>query len=521
MPKNKNNITVHSLKTKTNVSKKNRKNFEFKIEYFKQDQKISIFIGKPEDKEFCYQWQILDFQGTEKDFENLWKKFLEENSCHSCICKINLPFLKDFNFKKINNFYSYYPFSVVYRIDDLDDGKFYVGMCEVEESWNDGYLGSGNRWQRHCHAHESHKYKRTVLKENFSVPLETRNFELQEIKKVFNDENCCNKEVRTQGQNWTYKFCSECNGKNGHHRKDCSQYKEHKAPTPCSECGGKFSHKKTCSHYKESKRCPECGVIRGHKKACSQYKEVKACPECGGLENHHRKDCSQYKEPEVCSECGGKAGRHKKTCSQYKELEICPECGGKRTHRSYCSKYKKTPCPECGSLSTHKTWYSKYKSSSICQECGGKRGHHKKTCSKAIICSECGYSSGNHSENCSKYKARKSPTPCPECGKKFGHKKFCSKYKEPKVCSECGGIAGRHYTSCSHYKQPKKCEECGGIYGHHDKKCSKYNHSKSCSECGGLEGKHKKGCSKYKEKEVCAECGGKGGKHKKGCSQYK
>ena len=404
--------------------KTNYKSSSFCYGIFEEKQPISVIsVGKPKDNNLKYQYEILNYSGNQQQFEQLWKHFLNGHSCHSCICRKDLPFLENFGFKKNNNFYSYYPFSVVYRADDLTDGKFYIGMSEVENSWKNGYLGSGRYWNNHKNAYPNHKYRRTILKKNFDTPLDTRDFELQEIEKVFNDENNCNSQKRTQGQSYfSTKECKECSGKSGHHKKGCSKYKEllacpecggkkgnHKkgcsqykektVPVPCSECGGKFGHKKTCSQYKEPKPCQECGRTRSHKKSCSQYKEPKKCSECGLTHGNHKKSCPFYKEPKICPECNGIDGAHFKTCLHYTPPEACSECGalyGK--HKDSCS-HSKGKCQYCGySLRSNK--HSKdcplYKEPSICSECGGKGGNHKRNCSKAIKCPECGVSGGGH-----------------------------------------------------------------------------------------------------------------------------
>lgn len=52
--------------------------------------------------------------------------------------RTNEQILLDLGFvKKEEDGYSpqvdiYYPFSILYRVDDLDDGSFYIGMCESE-----------------------------------------------------------------------------------------------------------------------------------------------------------------------------------------------------------------------------------------------------------------------------------------------------------------------------------------------------------------------------------------------------
>ena len=417
-----------------NINRDIKSSPELNYALFDKDAlKFYLSIGKPEgDNNLKYQWQIFDFQGTKEDFEILWKRFLKERKCHSCICRLELNFLEDFDFQKIDNFYSYYPFSVVYRIVDLTDGKFYVGMCEVEESWNDGYTGSGGRWLNHCQVHEDHKYERIILKEGFKIPKDTRDFEFQEIKKVFNDKNNCNAHLRTQSQNYCNSICPECNCGYGRHKKGCSKA--------------------------ESKKCPECGGLYGHFKNCSYYKEVPPCPECGGKHNKHLRTCSKYKPSKHCEECNGTYG-HKKFCSKYKRKQPkpCPECGRKHgPHKKSCSKYKTWICEECGCEHNHYKWCSKFNKSKKCLECGGLHGNHFKTCSKY-----------------------KHPKTCPECGGIFNHKKFCSKYKKKsiiKVCSECGGKGGKHKKGCSLYQEKilKPCPKCGKTNGYHVKDCPNY-----------------------------------------------
>ena len=324
---------------------------------------------------------------------------------------------------------------LVYRIDDLVDGKFYIGKCENLESWKNGYTGSGRKWKNHLKAHPDHKIKRTILKDNFSSKQELFEYELQEIKKVFKDKNCCNLKDTIQG--------------------------EYVAPQPCEECGSKSST---------------------HKKGCSK---AKVCSECGGLNGIHKKGCSKFKAI-ICPECGGKSGLHFDFCSKSKgKCEYCGYSLQSHIHSKKCPLYKefkeRTPCPECGSKSSHKSWCSRSNTTmQPCVECGGLRGNHKKDCiyyKTPEICSECGGRRGKHKKHCSKYKVI---PPCPECGGRHNtHKKGCSKYKSPKPCSECGSKGKTHKKTCSHYKKPKESEPC--------------------VECGGLRGRHKKSCSLHKK----------------------
>ena len=461
---------------------------------------------------------------------------------------------------------SYFTGGLVYKITDLDTGKFYIGeTVKPEEFINGNYNGSGRKWSEYFEEYkDSHKFKREVLEDNFETPKDLYIFEMEEIRKYCKklDENkyvvdestgCMNKKTCLQSE---LPICPECGAVLYHHKKTCSQYK---APDPCPECGAIGSHKMTCS---QAIICPECGGGGGqHRKDCSKYVEKEACPECGSTNpGSHKKSCSHYKPPatttcpycgtpagghhkkscpnfseNICPECGGKNSQHKKSCSQYKTRKTCPECGSSTIHLKTCSHYKEiASCPECGGIDgKHKRTCSKFKAT-ICPECGGRSGRHKATCSRAKFCEECGELSPNHKQYCSKYSSKT----CPECGGKRGsHKSNCSKAKKCEICgspighhtpecplnkrcSECGSLNGQHKKTCSH---ATVCPECGGMKGQHTKECS---HSKVCPECGysAQSRTHAKTCSHYKERNTrqpCPECGSKGSAHKPFCSKYK
>lgn len=461
-----------------------------------------ISLGKPRYNK-NYQWELLR-DCTKKDYivrggvSKLWKYFLLNNTCRSCICysyehnsKPVEKYIKYCKFRNIRNskivnksFYEgsynnknysipinnlrkygvdrilgtqlgfdhgtneeilfnlgfekvdkpvkdpqvdiYYPFSVVYRTDDLTDESFYIGMCESKKKWDKGYLGSGTLWSRHIDCHKDHKYVREIIKQGFNTPKDCREFEQNEIKKAIGNRYNKNLSDKIQGGYTATEICPECGGKNGQHYMTCSK----------------------------ANVCKECGRANGfHKMNCSKFNDKLLCSECGGLDGKHKSGCSKYKEKSICEECGGKNGHHKKGCSLWIKPKICNECGG--------------------SISSHKKWCSQYnKKDNVCPECGAIQGHKK---------------------NCSKYKE---PKRCPECGGiGNNHKANCSKFNKQIVCEECGNQVTRHKSWCSHYKSPKPCPECGGLFGHHKKNCSKIS---KCEECGGLGGHHYKTCSKYK-----------------------
>lgn len=403
---------------------------------------------------------------------------------------------------------SYFPAGIVYKITDLDTGKFYIGETFKQDEFINGiYNGSGGKWTKYYSKYKDlHNFKREILKDDFKTPKDLYHFEVSEIRKycneiedgkylVDNSTGCMN--VKTQSQP-EMPICPECGGLSYNHYKTCSMYKprsicpicgsvngHHKHDCPnlnlCPECGGMGRHKKTCSKYNQPTKCPECGSSGQHKKTCSKYKPSRKpdpCPECGSIGSNHKKTCSKYNKPSVCEECGSCGSHHKKSCSKYKSGEKCPECGGTGRHYKTCSIYTKP---------------------AVCPECGGKNGHHFKTCSQFSI-----------------------QEPCPECGSYTTHKPWCSKSKEKKICSECGATHGRHRTWCSKYVSPEPCPICGKLYGHHDINCP--NYSGVCQECGATGHVHKKGCSHYKftnSDKICDICGGKGGKHKSGCPRKK
>lgn len=491
--------------------------------------------------------------------------------------KTNEQILLDLGFeKKYENGFtpqvdSYFPNGILYKITDVDTGKFYIGETFRVRDFNNGvYNGSGQKWATYFNKYkDSHEFKREILKDNFKTPKELYDAEVKEIRrycirldngnyKVDESTGCMNVKTvaqpempicpecgstlfhhkktcsmytphkpcsecglthghhkKTCSKYTPKKVCPECGGKGGLHKKECSNYKEQ---AKCSECGGSGSHYKTCSHYKSPEPCPECGLTYGHhKRDCSK---INICSECGGVKGRHRPHCSKYKELEACPECGLKGGKHKPTCSIYSNEKTCPECGGvSGNHKFSCSKKKIKICPECGSpANSHKKTCSKYKDK-ICPECGHSCAHDP-SCSfynKSLTCSECGVSQGNHKKTCSHYTK---PEPCPECGSITRHKKGCSKYKPMKVCEECGNPVNTHKITCSKFKA-KICPECGGRSGQHKLGCSKYKAKETCPECGGLNGMHKKSCSKFPLMKPCPECGGIDGKHRKSCSKYK
>lgn len=488
-----------------------------------------VIIGSLKNSRF--QWQLIDIDGV--DFSTFWNYILNAETVHSFFIDFkDLPDgvnPKELGFNKTDVGWLYYPFHVLYRTDDLTDGSFYIGMCESEIGWNNGYSGSGATWRRHKKKHPGHEYKRTIISNDFSTPDELREAEIREIEKyctggkIDKKTGCKNTHLRTQGDPWVPPICTECGLKGGHHKRTCS-----KCTSICECCGGTYgAHKKGCIHYKPIK-CKYCGVVGGHSKSCSLIQklvnhETSVCSECGGRSGAHKITCSKYID-RTCTECGGKRGIHKKGCSKYIS-EVCPECGGERgKHRNGCSK--SILCPECGATGgRHKRTCSKFNKYSLCPECGCSYGKHLSSCSKTERCPECGYiiQSNKHAKTCSKYvEVKTQDGVCPECGYKIQshqHAPTCSKYKQQKACPECGGIGGKHKGECSRRKAPEPCEECGGRWGHHKRTCSHYSVNR-CPICGGAYGSHKSTCPKYKPRGVCPECGSSLGKHKSSCSKY-
>lgn len=424
----------------------------------------------------------------------------------------NEQILIDLGFKKkYEDWYSpqidsYFPCGIVYKITDLDTGKFYIGeTTKVEEFANGIYNGSGANWAEYFNKYkDKHNFKREIIGDNFKTPKELFDAELREIRKYckyteegapYVDEStgCMNRKTCSQadlpvcpicGSRTRHKSdcilakeipdCPECGGKEGKHKKECSKFKQ----KICSECGGKGGHHlSTCSLFEQQTACPECGSLTTHKPTCSHYKEVSACPECG-KKYGHKKSCSQYKAPDGCSECDLTYGHHKPTCSHYVKRQPCPHCGSYTTHKKDCPNYKKPEdlCPECGGYKNrHKTTCSHYDRSNICPECGGTY-KHKKTCShyKIVVCPECGGKNNRHYKTCSKYKKPKGC--CPHCGTPAGgkHKKTCPDFVPMEKCEECGNSTTRHKPTCSQYKAKPACPECGSIGPRHKKTCSLY-----------------------------------------------
>ena len=400
-----------------------------------------------------YQWEIMSFshnRNCEIDdaFSILFNYFINENKVHSCIYHTNTPIkgannigLKLLTENKSLYEYSYFPFSVVYKTTDLNTGHFYIGKCEIEDKFINGYLGSGTLFLRHLEKYSGeHEFKREILKENFNTPEELYCCEAEEIQKNFDYDP--NKDIWVKNN----ELCLNLTAKQQSPR------------NICLECGGYLTHKSWCSKNHRS-GCPECGSLTNHKLWCSHHKNI-ICAECGGKQGRHRKGCSKYVALRGCSECGAAAGHHNPGCSQYEErysVKVCPECRCKLgKHNKSCSQYKPSNvkrCDECGNpTNAHKSSCSHYSPGKVCPECGGKRGIHKKTCSK--------------------YKA---PEPCPECGSKSRtHRVFCSKYVKPANCCEFCGTppGGKHKKDCPLFK-PVICPECGYRANRHSKDCSR------------------------------------------------
>lgn len=85
-------------------------------------------------------------------------------------------------------------FGIVFRIDDLDSGAFYIGETTIKEKWDNDYLGSGsNKWRNHLKKHppintnpnnlNAHHYKRTILHRNIHSKKLLYDLELKEILK--------------------------------------------------------------------------------------------------------------------------------------------------------------------------------------------------------------------------------------------------------------------------------------------------------------------------------------------------
>lgn len=80
----------------------------------------------------------------------------------------------------------YIDFGVVFRIDDLDSGVFYIGETTNKESWDSGYMGTGSdKWQKDIRLKpndiNAHRYKRSILREGFNSKMALYKTELEEI----------------------------------------------------------------------------------------------------------------------------------------------------------------------------------------------------------------------------------------------------------------------------------------------------------------------------------------------------
>lgn len=314
-----------------------------------------------------FQFKLISLQGIEEDIKLLWNYFRTKYNVVSCFSDVYNSL--NLGFEKIGSKYIYYPFGIVYRIDDLTDGSFYIGQTENIKKWNGGYTGSGKKWMSHLESHKDHKYKRTIIK-NCRTPDEMFNTEVEEIRKYcyknnegifLVDPNSRCKNIDTAIHGSDIYICVKCGEVGGHHKKSCVYYKKPKTRRACPLCGSASSvHKKECAYYKEPKKtkpCKYCGSMSVHKKECPKYKPPVKCSECGASYNKHRKGCSKYK-PKICEECGKPVNNHDESCSKYGGARRCPDCGylmKSHCHSKDCPQYVDPgKCKYCGySIQSH------------------------------------------------------------------------------------------------------------------------------------------------------------------------
>lgn len=235
------------------------------IYYVKDSDLITqVIVLAPSVSEPSFKWQLtLNLRrGGYDDFtEKILDKFTTDYLVRSCLIEecydenlIN-KYLK-FGFVGISpNCYGYFPSGIVYRIDDLTSGKFYIGETFKEEDFlNEKYNGTGTVWSRYYNKHrDDHIFKRTILRNNFKTPAEMYDYEVKEIRKY------C--KINEQGY---YEV---------DHSTGCMNLKTH--PQNINVC------------------CPECGASMGHRKWCSKYNPKEPCPECGSVGPRHKKWCSK------------------------------------------------------------------------------------------------------------------------------------------------------------------------------------------------------------------------------------
>lgn len=118
----------------------------------------------------------------------------------------------------------YIDFGVVFRIDDLDSGVFYIGETTNKESWDSWYMGTeSDKWQNYLKKHpdirlkpnntNAHRYKRSILREGFNSKMALYKAELEEILGYaeyvdgllrITDPLCKNVKTHIQGSYKTY-----------------------------------------------------------------------------------------------------------------------------------------------------------------------------------------------------------------------------------------------------------------------------------------------------------------------------
>ena len=433
------------------------RNLNIVLGLFYEDELIQIMcFGKPRYDYKTFQHELLRectklgyrvIGGSSKLFTFFTTSFsaIKSVCCYTPINKVEdfnysnhyvnkLGFVTEIITKSTKKDY-WYTGGYLYKTTHMPTGKYYIGMSErVNSDSINSYLGSGLIVSRYINKYPVEEFSKEILGW-YNHPKKLRDEEVKEIKRNISNPYCIN--VSTSNQNAAL----------------------------CKECLSPWSHRKTCSKYRPSKRCKECGSSRRHLTSCSMFKEIEPCKECESKSVHSR-SCPYYTH-NYCTTCKGIGGRHTTSCTKHSNNK-CNECNAWPGHTKTCSKH--TPhkaCPECGSQRQHRRGCSKYKKPKGCPECGSASSHLK-TCSKfkPTICEECGARSGKHHKECSKYEEFKG---CKECGNKSTHKPSCSKYRR-KLCDECG--SSPHKKVCSKWKPSKPVSLCPG--------CGTKYHTKTC-----------------------------------------
>lgn len=141
---------------------------------------------------------------------------------------------------------SYFKGGYVYKITDLDTGKFYIGDSTNIEDFNSFNFKTEEKWQEYYQEFKDiHTFKKEILRDNFKDPKRMVEYKINQIRKS------CIKIGRGAYEVDPLTGCMNLNTRMQKKTvQDFNRAKEIRGRRICKECGSTINaHMKTCSMY--------------------------------------------------------------------------------------------------------------------------------------------------------------------------------------------------------------------------------------------------------------------------------